>query len=254
MKKVDKAKLYERLMILFATIVQFIGFIISITIEDFSKSFLPYFNIIVPIVNILGAAICLFLFFFPKFRILQSIVLIVQGIVMTLNNIIFLGIFLYYFGIVLLYCNGFLKNKKALKLTCCIVPLFLFFIPIAFKNVHKFSMAVAFSFFICFSYFYIYIKTKQNLFELFPFLANKISDKVLPECGESINLIEYGLSDRQIKILKEYINGAESYKEISEIFCISESTVKQEMSAICKCFGVKNIEVLLLLLQQYDLN
>lgn len=51
---------YERLMIFFAGLVQLIGFFISINIEDFSKSYLPYFNIIVPVANISCAAVCFF--------------------------------------------------------------------------------------------------------------------------------------------------------------------------------------------------
>ena len=39
----DKKVFYERLLILFATLVQVIGFIISITIEDFSKA-IDYFT------------------------------------------------------------------------------------------------------------------------------------------------------------------------------------------------------------------
>ena len=250
---IDRKVLYERLMILFAAIVQLIGFVISITIEDFSKSFLPYFNVIVPVVNITCSAICFFLVFFQRFRLLQSLVLFVQGIIMTLNNIIFLGIYLYYFGIVLLFCNGYLKNNKTVKITVCLIPLFLSFIPISYTNIHTFYMTFAFSLFLCFSYFYIYVKTKQNLFELFPFLANKISSKQLPEAGSKLHLSEYGLTERQIKILIEFINDSENYKTISEHLILSISTVKQEMAAICKYFDVKNIEVLRLLLQQYEL-
>ena len=79
--RVDKKLNYERLMILFGATVSFVGFIISITIEDFSEAFLPYFNVIVPIVNITSAVMCLFLFIFPKFRIMQSIVVFGQEMV-----------------------------------------------------------------------------------------------------------------------------------------------------------------------------
>ena len=45
---------HERLMIFFAAVVQAVGFIISITIEDFSASFIPYAEKIVPVVNFSG--------------------------------------------------------------------------------------------------------------------------------------------------------------------------------------------------------
>ena len=50
--KIEKSVLYERLMIFFAAVVQVIGFFISITIEDYTYSFLPYCKIIIPAVNI----------------------------------------------------------------------------------------------------------------------------------------------------------------------------------------------------------
>ena len=115
-------------------------------------------------------------------------------------------------------------------------------------------MAIFFLQFIAFSYIYVYWKIRQNIFELFPFLANKLTNKQMPEPGSKLNLQDYKLSDRQIKILKAYINGSKNYKDIGEKFYISESLVKKEMVNICKCFGVQSIEVLLLLLQQYEIN
>lgn len=252
--KVEKKAIYERLMILFGATVSFVGFVISITIEDFSEAFLPYFNVIVPIVNITTAVICLFLFIFPKFRIMQSLVVFGQGMVMVLNNLLFLGIFLYFLGVMLLFCNGYLRKRAAPKLICCLGVLFLSFTPIFFKSLHKYFMAVFFLLFVAFSYIYVYWKIRQNLFELFPFLANKITDKQMPEPGSKLNLQDFELTERQIKILKAYINDSKNYKDIGEKFYLSESLVKKEMVIICKCFGVQSIEVLLFLLQQYEID
>ena len=249
---INKKVLYERLMIFFAGIVQVFGFIISITVEDFSKSYVPYFDFIVPIVNISCAAICFFLVIFPKFRFLQSVVLFIQGIVMTLNNLIFLGVFLYTFGIALLCCYGYLKSKCNIKISVCMILLFISFLPILFKNDFNFFMAIAYSLFLLFSYSHLYLIVKDNLFELFPFLADKISEVNLPEPGGTINLAGYGLSDRQINLVKKYKKGNANYKLLADNFQTSESTIKQEMSKICKFLGVKNIEVLLFLLQQYE--
>lgn len=68
--KIEKSALYERLMIFFAALVQLVGFYISITIEDYTHSFLPYCTIIVPAVNISCAAICLVPLFLSLFVIL----------------------------------------------------------------------------------------------------------------------------------------------------------------------------------------
>ena len=248
----DKKVFYERLMILFATLVQVIGFIISITIEDFSKAFVPYCEYIVPFVNIACAAICLFLCVFPKFRVLQSLVLFIQGILMTLNNIIFLGVFLYCLGIALLFCYGYLKLKFK-KIIYCIIPLCIFFFPILYKCVFTFLMTFAYLFFILFSYFHLYSIIKNNLFELFPFLSKKISNIELPEPGNTLNLTDFGLSERQIKLIKEYKKEKTNYKKLADAFYTSESTIKQDMSKICKSLGVKNVDILLFLLNQYYL-
>lgn len=251
--KGNKKIVYERLMILFAGIVQIIGFAISITIEDFSKAFVPYFEIIVPLVNGSCAGICFILVVFPKFRVLQSVVLFVQGIVMTLNNMIFLGVFLYCLGIVLLFCYGYLKSKQTAKIAVCTIVLFISFLPILYKSTFTFCMALAYLFFVLFSYFHLYFVIKENLLELFPFLADKISNRELPEPGSAIKLADYGLSERQITIIKEYKKGAANYKKLAGSLYTSESTIKQEMSKICKNLGVKNVEMLLLVLNQYEI-
>ena len=105
---------YERLMILFAALVQIIGFIISLTIEDFRNSIIPCAEKVIPIVNVSGALICVFLFFFNKYRLLQSVISFVQGIFMTLNGHLFLGTFLYSLGVALLFCNKS-ENKNCQK-------------------------------------------------------------------------------------------------------------------------------------------
>ena len=103
-------------MILFAEIVQIIGFIINFTIEDFRNSIIPCAEKVIPIVNVSGALICVFLFFFNKYRLLQSVISFVQGIFMTLNGHLFLGTFLYSLGIRFFFCNKYLKTKTARKL------------------------------------------------------------------------------------------------------------------------------------------
>ena len=250
---VKKSFLYERLMILFAAIVQSVGFVISITVESYSNSFLPYCRIVVPIANISCAAICFFLVAFPKFRFMQSVVSFIQGIVMTLNNLMFLGIFLYFFGIALLFCYGYLNTKRQVRYVLSILPLMLSFFIILPKSLPKFFMAFSYSLFLTFAFLHLYFTVKNSLLDLFPFLSDKISTAKLPKHGETLNLKNYELSERQIEITKEFLKGTTNYKKLAECFVISESTVKKEMSNVCKKFGVDNSTVLLLLLKQYEI-
>lgn len=249
--KINKNVLYERLMIFFASVVQLIGFIISITIEDFSDSFLPYCNIIIPIINISCSVICLFLVFFPKYNFMQSVVLFIQGIAMTLNNLMFLGLFLYFFGIALLFCYGYFKTNKCKKIIFSLLPLFLSLFVIIPVSRLKFFMAWTYSLFLTFAFFHLYNVVKNYLLDLFPFLAQKISKISLPHPEKKLVLSDYKILNRQSKLVKEFMNGESNYKNLAETFLISESTVKREMAEIFKKLGVENASMLRLLLNQY---
>ncbi len=250
--KIEKSVLYERLMIFFAAVVQVIGFFISITIEDYTYSFLPYCKIIVPVVNISCAVICFFLVFFYKIRFMQSVVLFIQGITMTLNNLMFLGLYLYFFGIALLFCYGYLKTGMRKKVILCLTPLFLSLFVILPVSRSKFFMALAYSLFLSFAFSHIYSVLKNSLFDLFPFLSKKISKIDLPHPENQLRLSEYGILGRQSKLVQEFLNGETNYKKLAEIFIISESTVKREMTEICRKLGVENATMLRLLLNQYS--
>lgn len=176
-----------------------------------------------------------------------------QGITMIMNNFLFLGIFLYCFGIALLFCYGYFKSNQKIKIFAYPTPLFLSFFFILPVNLPKFFMAWAYLLFLFFSYLYLYNTIKKTIFERFPFLCDKISKKELPEPGKTINLVDYGLSERQVEIIKKYETGISNYKELAVFFITSESTIKQEMSRICKIFGVENARILFILLQQYNI-
>ena len=250
--KIEKSALYERLMIFFAAVVQLVGFYISITIEDYTHSFLPYCTIVVPAVNISCAAICLVLVFFYKIRFMHSVVLFIQGITMTLNNLMFLGLYLYFFGIALLFCNGYFKTDIRKKVILCLVPLFLSLFVILPVSRLKFFMAVAYSLFLTFAFSHIYNILKDSMFDLFPFLSKKISKIDLLSPKKQLRLSDYGISGRQSKFVEEFLNGETNYKNLAEIFITSESTVKREMAEICRKLGVENAMMLRLLLNQYS--
>lgn len=250
--QINKKVLYERLMIFFAGLVQVVGFIISISIEDFSHSYLPYSKFIVPFINIFCSIICFFLVVFPKYKLLQAFVCFVQGIAMTLNNIMFLGIFLYSFGITLLLCYGYFNRNRNKKIIFLLFPLVITILVFMQESKSRFLMAFVYLFFIIFSFFHLYNVIKDNLFNLFPFLVDKISNVELPAPGSRLILKNYDFSDRQIEIIKRFKVGDTNYKDLANIFITSESTIKREMSEICKKLGVENSSMLKVLLNQYS--
>lgn len=245
---------HERLMIFFAAVVQAVGFIISITIEDFSASFIPYAEKIVPVVNFSGSLIAFILVIFPQFRVTQSLVLFVQGIAMTLNTQLFLGPFLYSMGIVLLFCNGYLQENKKIKISIILSVWFISTFVILPQNLSQFIMIIAYSLFITFMYFYIYGAVFKSLLSLFPISAKHISSLNLPDFGTSLNLTEFGLSERQIKIVKHIAKtNSTSYKELADAAITSESTIKKDMLEIFKKLGVENSTSLKFFLSLYKI-
>lgn len=249
--EIKKNAIYERLMILFAAIVQVIGFIISITTEDFSKASLPHFDIVIPVINILCATISFLLAIFIKFRAMRSAILFIQGIAMTLNDKLFLGIVLYFIGVAFLFCYGHLKSKR--KIFFSLAPLFISFFAILSNDAKNFYMAWAYSLFLTFAEFHIYSTIRNSLYSLFPFAAKNFSTSKLPEHSETLNPKKYDLSERQIAILKEFITSKKNYKELANTFLISESSIKREMCEICRKFGVENATLLEVLLKQYKI-
>ena len=57
----------------------------------------------------------------------------------------------------------------------------------------------------------------RNLVSIFG-KCDKISKKELPEPGKTINLVDYGLSERQVEIIKKYETGISNYKELAVFF------------------------------------
>lgn len=75
----------------------------------------------------------------------------------------------------------------------------------------------------------------------------------LPELGHKLNLKDFGLTERQTAIVIKFMDGNKTYKELANIFLLSESSIKREMCEICKKIGVKNATILEILLLQYKI-
>ena len=88
----------------------------------------------------------------------------------------------------------------------------------------------------------VFIPTKNNLESLIN----------LPERGSKIHLEEFGLSERQINLVKDYLINKTGYKELGQKYFMSTSTVKKDMNDVFKKFDVKNINELYLLLIQFE--
>ena len=93
---------------------------------------------------------------------------------------------------------------------------------------------------------------KAKLSCLFPQNVRENNTIIGKPAGSTISLSDYNLNERQITFLMEHLHNKMSYKELSEKYFVSLSTVKKIFADIFKIFNVSNIEELRLLLLQYQ--
>lgn len=248
-KKLLKA---QRLFLLFSLLLLITAAILSFILPPETRSIIPNTKIVIPIVNTFCAILCVISIIKINFEKLQYFILFIQAIFTILTGYEILGIILYAFLLIKLFLNGFFKTKLKLKTFSAFA-----FWAILISGLYPFGidrMILAFSvicFISTFSY-WLYIKLKIQLKSFLPekVINSKIS---LPIQGSELNLRNFGFTERQISILKEFMNFELTYKKIAQKLYLSTSTVKSEMSKIINYFDVKNAENLRILLIQYTL-
>lgn len=102
-------------------------------------------------------------------------------------------------------------------------------------------------------YAYVYKKLEVYLSVLIPAKQKHSPVVGLPERGAEMNLAEFGLTDRQIRLVQEYMDNRTTYKSMADKHNMSESAVKKDMSDVFRRFSVDNINELYFLLSQYVL-
>ena len=105
----------------------------------------------------------------------------------------------------------------------------------------------------CFAfYLWIYSNLKAKFSCLFPQNVRDNNTIIGKPAGAVISLSDYNLNERQSNFVLENIHNKLSYKEISEKYFVSLSTVKKIFAEVFKIFEVSNIEELRILLLQYQ--
>lgn len=113
-------------------------------------------------------------------------------------------------------------------------------------------VAMGYSMFCMAFYLWIYSVLKAKLSCLFPKNVRENNTIIRKPAGASISLSDYNLNERQRLFVIENIHNKMSYKEISEKYFVSISTVKKIFAEVFKIFEVSNIEELRILLLQYQ--
>ena len=150
---------------------------------------------------------------------------------------------------IILFCNKYFTTNAKKKLIpfiiCWIITLFSL-IPFGMQ---RFILGLVISAFFAGFYAYIYKKLEGYISVFAP--IKSIESESLPEKGTLLNLADYGLTERQVKLVEDYMDHRLSYKELANKYYISISSVKKDMVSVFVKFGVKNINELYIVLSQY---
>lgn len=227
------------------------GTILNIVIgADFPGSIVPYTNIVTPCVNGFCTILCVFFIFFPRNQKILMAILTIQSVYDVLTGYEILGLFHFLFLLLILFCRGFFKTYLIRKISILLGCWVLLLVTLVSFGIDRFVFAFVVTLFMISAFLYIHYLLIDKLSCLIPQID---SAKINISNGTVLNLTELGFTERQIQCIYEYQKESPTYKEVADKLLTSESTIKYEMSNICKKFGVKNREELKIILTRYEL-
>lgn len=204
---------------------------------------------IIPVVHIICCFMALFLIFKPSING-ECLIMIIESTLTILTGNEILGIFFFY-GAVILYKIDSVDRQKAAKAILPMLVLHIIIICTSFlKGWDAFLMNAGCSTFFLFFFMRIY-NLLQDKFSYFLPKSVLQSSIIKEEPGQVIHLKDYGLTERQANLTKDYIATNPSYKELAEKYITSLSSIKKEFSSIFPKLGVNNIQEMNFLLVQY---
>ena len=207
--------------------------------------------ILIPWTHVICAAMTFYLIFKPK-NILFIVILNIESILLLLTDYTQLGIFFFWASIILIFVKDIFKNKYKLVIS---ILFFIHILALLGSYTHGWKTTVlsigntAFCF-VFYSWIYSILKAKLSCF-----LPSNVSNNQTiynKKPGEIIKLSDYNLTERQITFVLENIYNNLSYKEISDKYFVSISTVKKTFAEVYKIFNVTKLEELRILLLQYQ--
>ena len=246
-----------RVMCFFAFLVLLCAAVMSYKHPREKTTVIPKQDVTVFCINLVSAATALFLTFKPSVWQAQVSLLFIQAVSTTLTGYNTLGTFLYSAFIILCFANGFFKTRTRLKITCILLAWVAVLVGYGYyavqwgvRGIMYIHISVATSLFFFAFYFYVYKKLETLLIPLTTAIPQNPNIK-LPPKGTPLHLSNYGLTERQIDLVLEYISSQKSYSQLANQFRVSTSTVKKDMSEVFEKFQVQNLKELHILLLQY---
>lgn len=244
----------ERVVAVAGFVFLLIAAIISLFFDGDKNSILELIantKILIPVVHFLCVALALVDVIRPNSYITLSIFLI-ESELTILTSYQELGIFFFYAAVIIILCKDLILNKSKKTL---IILFILHFISLGLSYTHGIKymfVSLGYSMFCMVFYLWIYSVLKAKLSCLFPKNVRENNTIIGKPAGATISLSDYNLNERQRLFVMENIHNKMCYKEISEKYFVSISTVKKIFAEVFKIFEVSNIEELRILLLQYQ--
>ncbi len=241
----------------FAAVAAFNNFALGVDHSPFTESILyPYTNFLVPAANIFTFVATIVYLFMPQQLWIIFFLYMLETVNLMLTGFFKIGITLYVNFFAFFCAAGFarhhFKKKAAIAGTILVLMIFANYKSTTILDLIFYTVFAGFEMG-CYILLYFLLQEKLNfLFTDVEVPGIKPAIK-LPETGSTLDLHELGLTERQIECIKFTLNTDYSFKKIAEELITSESTVKKDMQDLYKFFGVKNRELLRLLLLQYTL-
>lgn len=244
----------ERVVAVVGLVFLLVAGIISLLLNGDPNSIIEFIaptKVVIPIVHFSCVVLAIVFLINQNLYVMISIFLI-ESELTILTHYEQLGIFFFYAAVILLLCKNLIKTKARSKL----LHLFLFHIitlVLTYTHGIKYMLInLSYSIF-CFAfYMWIYTSLKAKLSCIFPQNVRENNTIIGKPAGSPISLTDYNLNERQRTFVIENIHNKLSYKEISEKYFVSVSTVKKIFAEVFKIFNVSNIEELRILLLQYQ--
>jgi len=242
----------ERVVFLVSFIFIGAAFVVTLFAPIDPKSIIPHSREVVLVVHAICSLTCLFLVIKPVFPVSIAVLLVESGITM---NITYeqLGIFLFYVCVILMSAKGKLIDKTVLKLSILFGYHAITLGLILTHGLDKFIIALGSSvlFFVVSLWLYSILKAKVACFMPTSVTDNSVIDK---QAGSKLSLSNYKLTDRQKNMILDNLHNNLSYKELSDKYYVSLSTVKKDFTEVFQVFGVTKLEELHLLLLRYQVS
>ena len=241
----------ERVFLFFSTVFLLVAFLASLVLPLRYQTLITSQKV-VTVTHAVAFSLSIITLIEPII-LLEVIIILTESVLTVMTGYTQLGVFLFYAMLILMFVKEQFTSRPAAKIIPLVIIHLLSILACAKLGwVHVF-LGLASSFFYMAFFYWIYdiLRTKLSCF----LPAETKSNSVIKEKpGEPLHLTDYKLSERQMDFVLDNLHENCTYKDLSEKYFVSLSTVKKDFSELFKIFGVKKLEELHLLLLQYKVS